>query len=225
MRLLRFPRRAHPLALAGVMVSSFATLPACVRRLPAAPTPLPVAPAVGVAALTEGQGRLVVDVVDGPTPVQRVGMGSEPIADDQGRVSYRLFEAPHLLCPASPCVMDVATGNVMLGFPVIGDRDALEVELVHVGPEASVYRRTLSVYEDHTGALRKVGIVATSVGGTSLLTGIVLLPIGLSKDIGGLTTAGGITMGVGAAVMAFGIWAIRRDAPTFRPGASNHFSF
>jgi len=25
------------------------------------------------------------------------------------------------------------------------------------------------------------------------------------------------------ALIAFGIWAIRHDAPTYRPGSSNHF--
>ena len=88
----------------------------------------------------------------------------------------------------------------------------------------SVYRRSLSVYEGNTGALRTMGIIGTSVGGAALITGIVLLPIGLADDSDGLTTAGGLTLGLGAAVMTLGILAIRRDSPTYRPGASNHFS-
>jgi hypothetical protein len=139
-------------------------------------------------------------------------------------VSYRLSEAPHLMCVKSPCLADLPPGNVVLGFPVIGDPQAYEYELVHVGPETHVYRRSLSVYDGDTGALRTLGIIGTSVGGAALVTGVVLLPIGLSDDSDGLTTAGGITLGVGAAVMALGIWAIRRDAPTFRPGSSNHFT-
>jgi len=219
-------RMSRPdLATKAIAAALVATVPAgCVRQLPPAPTPQAIVPALGATPPPAGQGRLVVDVVDGPTPVQRVQIGSEPIPDPQGRVSYRLFEAPQLLCPASPCVADLPPGNVLLGFPVIGSPDALEVELVHVGPETSIYRRALSVREDHTGALRTVGIVSTSVGSVSAITGIVLLPIGLSDDSDGLTTAGALTLGIGAAVMAFGIWAIRRDAPTFRPGAANHFT-
>jgi hypothetical protein len=165
----------------------------------------------------------VVDVVDGPTAVQRIHMESKQVDNGRGRVSYRLFEAADVLCAVSPCVTDVPAGNVLLGFPVLGDRDAREVELVNIAPEPSVYRRSLSVYEDHTGAVRVLGIVAAAVGGSSAITGTVLLPIGLSKDNSGLTTAGGITLGAGVALLALGIWAINHDAPTFRPGSSNHF--
>ena len=223
MKVPRFGQHRHRFvsAVAVALVASGAS--ACVRQLPPAPTPQPVAPPIAAQAPAAGQGLLVVDVTDGPIPVQRVHMGSQPITDAQGRVSYRLFEQPQEMCPASPCVVAMAPGNIMLGFPVIGDRGALEVELVHVDAQPSVYRRTLSVYTDNTGGLRKLGIVSTSVGGTAALTGVVLLPIGLAKDIDGLTVAGGVTLGAGALLTAFGIWAIRKDAPTFRPGASIHF--
>lgn len=198
---------------------------ACVRQLPAAPTPEAVAPPEAAAlasAPDDGQGRLVIDVVDGPSPVQRMYVGSEPEAEPSGRVHFRLFEQARPLCPASPCVVAVPPGNIALGFPVIGD-NSLEVELVHVAAGTSVYRRRLSLYEDRTGALRTLGILGTAIGGAAVATGAVLLPVGLDKDHGGLTTASGITLGVGVALTAFGIWAIRKDAPTFRPGASIHF--
>jgi hypothetical protein len=99
----------------------------------------------------------------------------------------------------------------------------MEVELVNVGPEPSVYRRSLSIYEDRTGGVRVFGIVMTAVGGASAITGVALLPIGLSRDNDGLAAAGAITLGAGAALLALGIWAIRHDAPTYQPGSSNHF--
>ncbi|HEY6039727.1 MAG TPA: hypothetical protein VIV58_35845, partial [Kofleriaceae bacterium] len=68
-----------------------------------------------------------------------------------------------------------------------------------------------------------LGIIATSLGGASAITGTVLLPIGLSDGNNSLTTAGAITLGGGALLMALGIWAIRTDAPTYRPGSINHF--
>src|SRR5262249_45177954 len=104
-----------------------------------------------------------------------------------------------------------------------GNSDMTDVELVHIGPETSVYRRSLSVYEDHTGGMRVFGIIATSVGGASAITGTALLPIGLADGNTGLRNAGAITLGAGAVLLAIGIWAIRADAPTFRPGSSNHF--
>jgi hypothetical protein len=216
-----FRRATHRLCIALVITSAPI---ACVKQLPPAPVPPTVAPPLQAAAPPPGgQGRLVVDVVDGPTPVQRIRMASQQVDRGPGRVSYRLLETPELLCATSPCIADVALGNVLLGFPVLGDPGAMEVELVHVGPEPSVYRRALSIYKGKSGGLRVLGIVATAVGGSAVLTGATLLPIGLSDDNRGLTTAGGISLGAGAVLLTLGILAIRHDAPTYRPGSSNHF--
>jgi hypothetical protein len=210
-------RFAQPVGgLAAVAVFSAA----CVRQLPAAPIPEPVAPAVATASPppAEGMGRIVVDVVDGPTPVHRVHMQAIPMG-----THFRFSEAPEPICPASPCIAEIPSGNVLLGFPIIG-KSSLEVELVHVDPGTTVYRRSLSLYEDHTGALRTMGIISTSVGGAAMITGIVLLPIGLDKDMDRMTTAGALSLGAGTLLLTFGIWAIRKDSPTFRPGSANHFS-
>jgi len=196
---------------------------ACVKQLPPAPTPPPVVPVVQAANPPgSGQSQLIVDVVEGPTAVQRVGLQSTPVNTANGRPSYRFSEVPTSLCAPSPCTVAVPVGNILLGFPVIGNNE-LETELVNVGPDPSVYRRSLSVYTDRTGATRVLGIIATALGGTAAITGTVLLPIGLSKGNDGLTTAGAITLGGGALLLVAGIWAIRHDAPTFRPGSSNHF--
>jgi hypothetical protein len=211
-----FQQFTHRLCVALLITS----LPAaCVRRLPPAAVPEPVAPPVQTGgAPAEGTGRLVVDVVEGPAPVQRVVIASTPGRDG----GYVFSQEPHELCHASPCVTDVPVGNVLLGFPVIGNND-LEVEVVHVGPDPSVYRRSLSIYTDNTGTERTLGIIATSVGGASAITGTVLLPIGLAHDSSGLTTAGAVTLGAGALLLTLGILMIRHDAPTYRPGSSNHF--
>lgn len=216
-----FSRLAQPV---GGIAALAVLAAACVRNLPAAPTPEPIAPPIAAAPPpADGMGRLVVDVVDGPMPVHRVHMVPQPVAGDDGRVRFRFSEAPEPLCPAAPCVAEIPSGNVLLGFPVIG-KSSLEVELVHVDPGTTVYRRSLSLYQDNTGALRTMGIISTSVGGTAAVTGIVLLPIGLGEDSDGLTTAGSITLGAGIALLVFGIWAIRKDAPTYRPGSANHFA-
>ncbi len=196
----------------------------CVRNLPPAATPAQVVPAAAVAGPpAAGQGRLVVDVVDGPTPVSRINMEARPMDDGHGRTIYRFVRVPHRLCDASPCVVDLQPGNVLVGFPVDGRPSRIEGELVHVAAGTTVYRRVLSQYRDQSGSLYVLGIIGTAVGAASAITGATLLPIGLSHDSNGLTTAGGITLGAGAALVALGIWAIRHDAPTFRPGASIHF--
>lgn len=195
----------------------------CVKQLPPAPIPEPVPPSIGAGAAAEGTGRLIVDVVDGPAPVQRVRMEAMPSPNAQGLPTVRFTQTPTTLCPAAPCVTDVPFGNVLLGFPVIGDEGALETELVNVGPDPSVYRRSLSVYTDNTGATRILGIIATSVGAAAAITGTTLLPIGLSKGSDGLTLAGSVSLGGGLALVVIGIMMIRADAPTFRPGSSNHY--
>jgi hypothetical protein len=196
----------------------------CVKRLPPAPIPAPVAPAVDAAPSPPGgHGRLLVDVVEAPVPVQRITMASKQVDAGNGRSVYRFFEVPETLCAAAPCATDVPTGNVLLGFPVLGKPGVTEVELVNVGPDPSVYRRSLSIYDDNTGGVRTYGVFATIFGGASLITGATLLPIGLGTDTNGLTISGGITLGVGAVLLATGIWALNHDAPTYRPGSSNHF--
>ena len=224
MTLPPFPRRSQPAPSPTVLGFLAALLSAaCVKTLPPAPTPQAVVPRLDPAALPRDGTPLIVDVVEGPTPVQRIGMTPQPTENAQGRVSFRFTESPQVLCAPSPCAAAMPPGNVLLGFPVLGKPDALEVELVHIGSEPTVYRRSLSVYEDHTGAVRILGIVGAALGGSAAITGTALLPTGLAKDNRDLAFAGGITLGAGAALLALGIWAIRYDSPTYRPGSSNHF--
>jgi hypothetical protein len=198
-------------------------LAGCVKQLPPAAIPEPVAPPVEAAPPREGHGRLIVDVVEGGAPVQRVRMEATPSPNVQGVPTVRFHQTPTELCPAAPCITELPFGNILLGFPVIGDRGALETELVNIGPEPSVYRRSLSIYTDDTGATRVLGIIATSLGAASAITGTALLPIGLSKGNDGLTLAGSVSLGGGLALVVAGILMIRADAPTFRPGSSNHY--
>ena len=224
MTLPLFPRvsqRHRAPAILAVLTACLSA--ACVKRLPPAPTPQAVVPRIDAAAPSGNVARLVVDVVEGPTPVQRVHMKPEQIDNGQGRVSFQFVPSPEVLCPVTPCVTDLAPGNVLLGFPVIGDPEAREAELVHVGPEPTVYRRSLSIYANRAGATRVLGIIGASLGGSAVITGTALLPIGLARDNDPLAFAGGISLGAGAALLALGVWAIWHDSPTFRAGSSNHF--
>jgi hypothetical protein len=210
---------AGAFALASTLVST-----GCVRQLPPRPAPDVVVPSTNTTSEPDpGKGRLVIDVVDGPTPIQRVHMNAAPFEDDQGRTRFRFHEAPEPLCATSPCVVDLTPGNLLLGFPVAGDDHALDVELVHIGEETAVYRRSLSHYRHNRGALWVLGIVGTSLGGTSFLTGTTLLPLGLSDGNDGLTLAGATTLGAGALLITFGVLAIRADSSTYRSGSAIHF--
>jgi hypothetical protein len=169
-----------------------------------------------------GTGRLVVDVVDGPAPVQRVRMDPEPVTTAKGRTAYRFDEKPDNLCPAAPCITDLSPQNILLGFPVIGDPDSLETEMVHIDAGTNIYRRQLSEYHKRSPGV--YGILMTSLGGTAMMTGATLLPIGLAKDMPGMTTAGAISLGVGTLALTLGIIALRGNASTYRPGSMIHFT-
>jgi hypothetical protein len=167
----------------------------------------------------DGTARLVIDVVNGPTPVEQQHMVPQPHSKDGSRIGYELVAEASPLC-TTPCVVDVPPGNLLLRFPQLGTDD-YEVDLVRVGPDPSVYRRSLSVYNEDSSTF---GILATSIGALPLVAGTALLPIGLARDSNGMTVAGGINLGVGVVVMTLGILALRRHPTTFQPGASNHFS-
>jgi hypothetical protein len=171
----------------------------------------------------EGHGRLVIDVVDGPTAVQQVRMASEERLNGQGRPRYAFYETFEELCPTTPCVADLPLGNVLLGFPVLGDSGETEVELVYVGEDPSVYRRALGLYERNSHGAYVLGIVGTSFGGSAVVTGTALLPVGLAKDKDGLALAGAITLGTGALLTALSIWAMVANAPSYQEGAAIHF--
>jgi hypothetical protein len=183
---------------------------------------MPVVHVAGPAA--PGNGRLIVDVPEGPVPVYRARIEARKQDNGTRRPTFRFFDLPpELVCKATPCVIDEPPGNILIGFPVLGCGPAIDYDLVHVGLDPSVYRRSLGLFENETGAERTVGIVMTSLGAASSITGVALLPTGASKDNDRLTAAGGITLGAGALLMAVGILMIRHDSATYRPGSAHHF--
>jgi hypothetical protein len=172
----------------------------------------------------QGNGRLIVDVPEGPVPVYRAHFEARKQDNGARRPTFRWFDLPpELLCKETPCVIDAPPGNILIGFPVLGCRPAIDYDLVHVGLEPRVYRRSLAVFENETGAEKIIGIVGASLGAAATITGIGLLPVGASKENNTLTAAGGITLGAGALALTAGILMIRHDSATYRPGSANHF--
>jgi hypothetical protein len=206
--------------VAGVVMTS-----ACTRQLAPAPIPnasMPVVHVLGPPA--PGNGRLIVDVAEGSVPVYRGRIEARRQDHGAQHPTYRFFDLPdEMVCKGTPCVIDEPPGNILIGFPVLGCKPAIDYDLVHVGLEPSVYRRSLAIFEDETGAERIVGIVGASLGAAASITGSILLPMGISRDNNQLTVGGGVTLGAGALVLTAGILMIRHDSATYRPGSGNHF--
>jgi hypothetical protein len=171
----------------------------------------------------DGHSRLIVDVVDGPAPVVRSTFESNPIDAGNGRTKFRFTSKLDIACPAAPCVLEVPRGNIVLGFPYLNDPETFETILVHVGPEAAVVRKALSYHARGPTGLKISGILTTVFGGSSAVVGVTLLPIGLAKDKDGFVTAGGITLGAGAVLLGYGIWALLNSPTVIRDGSSSHF--
>lgn len=215
---------APRLRAVGVALLTVIFLSACTNRLPPAATPERVVPDVDLASPPpQGHGRLVIDVVEGSHRVERVRVKPEEMEGEDGRVTYELRETYEELCDATPCAVDLEPGNLILGFPVIGDEDAVKIDLVHVGPETSVYRRSLAFYEERKEGGHTFGIVSAAVGTSSLIAGLPMLPIGLLEGKNGLAIAGGAALGVGAALLWLGTWLIKKNSPTYRPGSWTHY--
>jgi hypothetical protein len=62
------------------------------------------------------------------------------------------------------------------------------------------------------------GIVATTLGGMALVTGITLSAVGLATDRNGMSLAGFISGGVGALTTVGGIYLMLTAVPTFSVG-------
>ncbi|MDF1566361.1 MAG: hypothetical protein P1V51_25240 [Deltaproteobacteria bacterium] len=177
----------------------------CTHILPAPPLPVEIAPPLSeTPPLAEGHGRVVVDVADGPTRVLQVERQS-------GR-----YVATGVMCE-SPCFFDLPYGHYVFGFRSRGRSYRLETSEVEVGETPMVYRFALGRY-DAAGPAVPLGIVATTLGGMAFITGAALLPIGLAKDLDGMTLAGGITLAAGGALTTFGVVTIVINPTVRQPG-------
>lgn len=174
-----------------------------------------------MAELAEGHGRVVVDVVDGPTQVMRIATESVVVGMDKDRPILASSQSTEPLC-VTPCAVDLPIGRHVLAFPTQGPGGMIEMDHVDVQAHPTVYRRALGRIEP-AGAGMILGILGATFGGMSMITGIVLLPVGLANDKDGMTLAGGITLGVGAALVALGVLGIVGDPRTEQPGNAIQF--
>jgi hypothetical protein len=181
-----------------------ATVAGCIHEVLPPPVPGPVQLSwVGTPAPAE-HGRVYVDVVDGPTIVRAVRSVSITATVNDQVFDWDVLETEQQC--RTPCYLDMPLGQQALAFPLRGSRQE-EVVDVPVSTTPSLYRRALGSRRPG-GAGFVLGVLGTTFGGISFTTGAALLPVGLATGTSGLTTSGAITLGVGAALVALGIWAI-----------------
>jgi hypothetical protein len=191
----------------------------CVHMFPPPPTPGPVQPTLLDTSVRPGQGRVYIDVVDGPTNVRVVHQVTVAM-----KVGDQIYEDTELETDQecrTPCILDAPLGHTLVAFPMRGWRQ-VEVDDVLVSATPSLYRRALG-WGRSGGAGLALGVLGVTFGGCSLGTGAALLPVGLATDKSGLTTSGAITLGVGALLTALGIWAINTHPKLEQPGAGAQY--
>jgi hypothetical protein len=187
---------------------------------PPPPVPGPVQPARFDTPIPPGQGRVYIDVVDGPTNVRVVKPVSVQVPFGDGTSYEDTVLETEQEC-RTPCALDVPLGHRLFAFPMRGSPKE-EVEDVWVWPTPSLYRRALGARRSG-GAAFVLGVLGTTFGGISLATGAALFPVGLATGKSGLTTSGAITLGVGAVLAALGIWAIAENPALEQPGAGAQY--
>jgi hypothetical protein len=210
-----------------LLVASLLFSAGCVHMVPPPPVPGSVQPPRFYAPIPPGQGRVYLDVVDGPTNVRVVKQVSVevPRSPEEAEVFGEGVDEETVLeteqkC-RTPCILDLPLGHQLFAFPMHGSRKE-EVDDVLVSPTPSLYRRALGSRRSG-GAGFVLGVLGTTFGGISLATGAALFPVGLANDNSGLTTSGAITLGVGAVLTALGIWAIAENPAFEQPGAGAHY--
>lgn len=203
-----------------LLVASLLLSAGCVHVFPPPPVPGLVQPSRLDTPVPPGQGRLYIDVADGPTRVRVVKPVSVQVQLDDD-FTYEDTELETEYVCRTPCVFDLPLGDHLFAFPMRGSVKE-EVDDVWVSQTPSLYRRALGSRRSG-GAGFVLGVLGASFGGLSLVTGTSLFPVGLATDRSGLTTSGAITLAAGAVLTALGIWAIAENPALEQPGASAHY--
>jgi hypothetical protein len=119
---------------------------------------------------------------------------------------WDVFVDDQLAC-ATPCQLPLSP----LQFVVLGSHETNPV-LLEVGrlPPGDLIVEAKPLQS----GMYAGGIVATTMGGMALVTGIALSAVGLARDRGGLTTAGLITGAAGALALPGGIYLMVSALPS-----------
>ena len=201
---------------------------------PATPprAPVTIDPSRIPAVRAPGTGRVALDAVGGPARVEEVialSAGFEPNSDEGAKA--HVTTAP--LCIA-PCVADLGYGHHVLRYTSLkeGSKDVSFAPL-------SVKRGTITILRHDLGHY-SVYPVQNGLGSFSLVAGIPLMAIGTGllvvggSNAGGpypdaqnlrstISTAGGVTFGIGAALAVLGIVLKITARDEYQPGSTVQF--
>lgn len=215
------------MTLQRIGVTALLLVQACVPRgLPPPAVPPRSVPTV-VSELPPpgaGEGRVVLDAVEGPARADEVVQRSENMAIPQGAVGYRgaLFVGPQRvtrpLC-LLPCAVNLSLGHHEVLFSVLDDPSRNSAGFISVGAAPSVARHAIGRSTTSVGGV--IGAFVMGMFGVAgLVTGPVLLGFGDDEARGrtGFVTAGWATLGIGVALGAGAVALGLVSRPTVQPG-------
>ena len=212
------------------------TLHACgTRYLPPPRAPQRVAPAVGteVPPVREGEGQITLDVEGGPARADLVTGRTQILTSAQGWGGRGRYTTPQLatqlatrpLC-VTPCTVNLPLGPHEIAFaPVDEGSDRGGTGYVNVGSRPSVVRHAMGFNETHVGGL--IGaIMLVALGTSAVVSGAVLEAFeGSAREHGSdFAVAGGVTLGIGAAMVGLGSFLGWRYRPTYQPGSTTQWT-
>lgn len=191
--------RAHHRLSALLTMTTLVASCAGSRRLDPPPAPPAIVPAIPYPTEppAPGTGRILIDIVDGPSDVQIRSL--QPMG---------MIWAP--LC-TSPCVVDLPPGPHELSFLLRGDRERSDTDTVTVSPAPSMYRRQL-LQRSSSPVMLVGGYVIGYTGVLALLGGLLISTLPDSSN-GRNIALTGAAMTAGGGLMFYLGW------PTEKPGA------
>ena len=218
--------------VASVVLAAFTSAACGVENLPPPAAPDRIVPRIPVepGPPDQGEGRVLVDASSGPAQVRIVLNRGVTVAQMGGYVGTMGTMTTANLCASTPCAVNLPYGQYELMFQSRTDEERQSSDTVTVGARPSVFRHELGRQEDPRGA-RQFGATAITFGVIGLATGASFLftsAVTSSNDSNGassstsstLTTAGIITIGVGAVLTALGIGLLIAGRPKVQPGSS-----
>lgn len=189
------------LAMISLMTASAVALGCSTRVHAIRTTPERVAPQVSLepGEPQQGEGRVTIDVVDGPADVGLVRAQSTGVAWSTYSTAVSFGENVMPVC-TSPCVANLPYGNYRIKTSVLSDSSIGDsAGVLVVGQNPSVWRRAPTITKSRPGLYWGGFIMVT----TGLALGPMLLGFG-AADYG---ATGGL-LGTGAVFTAMGLAGI-----------------
>lgn len=217
------------LASVGTYSLAAALAMGCTRILPPPAAPERVLPAMrtDVPDPAAGEGRVALDVVEGPARVDEVlarsSASSSGVAVSSGGAvvvgsGYAEGTSTRHVC-TTPCLVNLPFGTHELSFTLENGRT--DTASVMVGTRPSAHRRTLALADEPLGRPEAVaGFALTVAGGSFAVLGFGLGPLFFLSDSDGAGIGFLVGGAVGLVLFAIGIPLMALNPADQREGAS-----